>query len=660
MTRKPLTYGLLWSLILVLLAPLTLAQDALVNFSFQDADLLQVFKSLASIGKLNVITDRSVTGTVTVELSNIEVLDAIDLVARTTGYQYTIVGETLVIASPERLAEQFVSKEYHVLTPQYISLPDAKNLASLIIGSLEVEEIQGHIIVYASAEQMAILNKLMAELGQGQPQPSLNNASVEQTLKAIADKAGWTLFLVGQIEGSLTTDLSSIPPQKALELLAEFFQFAYTLEDHVLVVRPVQQDPASHRVISLNEISADKARQVVMSIYGEEIAVETLGERVIVLKGQASLVDLVANVLAELDQPRYQVLVEARIQEVTREDIAKLGLSWTLPNIEASNGGKPFALNIDWPNLEVALDALLSQGDSRLLAHPKIAAIDGEKARIFIGDRIPIILKTEVGDTVRETIDYFESGVLLEITPRISSEGTITLQVDTQVSSMTGSTTQGYPQTRTREAQTQVRVKDGQPLMIGGLIKDEQSQDDVGLPILSQLPLLGGLFQTKSSKSKQMEMLIFLVPHIVTDDKLDVVPEGEIAIPLLQPAEPDKTALLLDLGSLSKSNLDFRLERRTNPWVYSFLGCVGDLSWGIGAGVRRMYEPAWAELGLYYLTAGQETGYSVYTSSGLRFRSEGFILEGYWSYCLRNEPKIPAIPGKTEGTGVGFNVGVEF
>lgn len=653
MKRKSLFHGLLCLVILVSCVFPALAEEPVINLSFQDADLLQVFKSLATIGQLNVVTDHSVTGTVTVELAGVPVLEAIDLVARTAGYEYAVVNGTLVIASPERLAEQFVAKTYYVRTPQYLSLADAKALAQLVVGETNVQQVEGKLILYASAAEISTIDELWAQVDQ-RAGALLDNVSVRSALEAVAEQAGWTLFMVGELEGSITTDFSKLPPEKALELLAEFFQFNYTLEDQILVIRPrpVAEEETSNRVVFLNEISAGMAREMLSSMYPEEIAVETLGDRYLLLRGTASLVEEVAAVLSQLDQPRAQVLVEARIQEVTREDLAKLGLSWTLPRIDTDEGGKPLALSIDWPSLEVALDALLTHGNSRLLAHPKIAAVDGEQARIFIGDRVPVVLKDEDEGVVRETIEYFQSGVLLEITPRISSEGTITLQVDTQISSITGSTAQGFPQTRTREAQTQVRVKDGQPLMIGGLIKDEETLEGSGVPVLSQLPLIGELFRTRTNKVQQTEMLIFLVPHIVTDGDLLESPPQEISI---VPPQPEPTsAVLVEVGDLLAGNVNLRVEKRINPWTYALLGHANESGWGLGAGVRRTYEPVWAELSLYYLSEGQEEGYSLLTSSGMRFVSDRLILEGYVSYPL-------ATSLETERTtGLGFNVGMEF
>ena len=112
----------------------------------------------------------------------------------------------------------------------------------------------------------------------------------------------------------------------------------------------------------------------------------------------------------------------------------------------------------------MALKALENNGKSKLLARPQIATINGEEASIFIGDRVPVRVKSGEDS---EQIEYLESGIHLNITPQISSDGYITTRIRQEVSTFVPMS-DGLPQTRTREAETIVRVLDGQPIVIGG------------------------------------------------------------------------------------------------------------------------------------------------------------------------------------------------
>src|SRR5690606_1735060 len=125
-----------------------------------------------------------------------------------------------------------------------------------------------------------------------------------------------------------------------------------------------------------------------------------------------------------------------------------------------------------------------------------------------------LVLTDEEG---RRTLEFLESGIDLKVTPRISDDGYITILVQPEVSTFIWTGDSQYPQIRTREAETTVRVKDGQPFVLGGLLQEEETEALKRIPFLAELPILGKLFEWKETQKKQTEMTIFLIPRIVRD-----------------------------------------------------------------------------------------------------------------------------------------------
>ena len=227
--------------------------------------------------------------------------------------------------------------------------------------------------------------------------------------------------------------------------------------------------------------------------------------------------------LSEFDQPLPQVVLEVWVQEMTSNALKDLGIEWRgVPSV--SGGDAPVFLELEWTpwDLILALRVLEEKGEAKLLANPKISTLSGQPARIFVGDRVPVVLKNEDGSSF---VSFLESGINLRVTPRISDDEYVTILVQPEVSTFVWRTETDYPQIRTREAETTVRVKDGQPFVLGGLLQDEEHELVSGIPFLSQLPVLGKLFQWRDTKQSQTEMTIIVIPRII-DEGQDVVDQS--------------------------------------------------------------------------------------------------------------------------------------
>lgn len=181
--------------------------------------------------------------------------------------------------------------------------------------------------------------------------------------------------------------------------------------------------------------------------------------------------------------------------------------------------------------VDVALSALSSTGDVRIVSRPVLLAQNNQEARILIGSERPFVqvfrsLPTDAA--VRDqVVQYRDVGTQLTMTPTINDDGYVSLQVAQQVSTATAEVQFGAPVISTREAATHLFVRDGQTVVLGGLVDRQQDRTRSGVPLLRDLPLIGGLFGSTDRSDIRSELFLFLTPHIIaTDEDADRVRDG--------------------------------------------------------------------------------------------------------------------------------------
>ncbi len=247
-------------------------------------------------------------------------------------------------------------------------------------------------------------------------------------------------------------------------------------------------------------------------------------------------------IVDQLDSPGRQVMISAIIAEIELTDELAFGLR--LSNSDSILSGAPvdnrlggtfgftgqedplFENFLDLSVLDVnfsinaAIQALSQKTNVRILQEPRIFTADNQEASFFQGQDVPILTGTQTTDvgTVNEQIDYQQVGVGLNVRPRITIEGDVDLEINLEISSIVpGAELFGSPIFDRRETTTQVIVKNGQTIVISGIIKDIESKITRGLPFLSDIPLIGELFKSRESTTSRTELIAFITPVIVSD-----------------------------------------------------------------------------------------------------------------------------------------------
>lgn len=321
-----------------------------------------------------------------------------------------------------------------------------------------------------------------------------------------------------------------------------------------------------------------EAVEAVLSEYGKVIEEPSTNSLIVVdIPSQFPIID---KIIESLDKPQPKVLIEAEILDVSKTSIDKLGIKWpeSLIKLDVTGArmtafpfwgskknvsGNSLTLNVEetpggWKDVswsannfgpsiltvigaELALKFFESQSDTKLLARPKVLTLSGETAEIKITtDEAIGVKKTESteGGTIEYTIERTETGTKLRVTPQVNLETeeiTLVIEATQKVALDSGFTTQAFivgtiKNPEERSTRTVVRLKDGEVLLIGGLIRRNEERNNYRVPFISRIPILGSLFKEKDKDVTERELLVFLTPHIVKETEYLLSEKGKLKL----------------------------------------------------------------------------------------------------------------------------------
>ena len=242
---------------------------------------------------------------------------------------------------------------------------------------------------------------------------------------------------------------------------------------------------------------------------------------------------MVEQAIQRLDVAPLQVVIEATIAEVTLTDNLRYGLEWffkggssTITLSDAATGAVAptagFSYLLSASKAQVVINALSAVTAVNIVASPQLLVLDNQTARLQVGDQVPIATQSAV-QTITTTapivnsIEYRDTGVILEVKPRVNNGGTVFLDVSQEVSSVstTASSSIDSPTIAQRRLRSTVAVADGETVALGGLIRTDRTRSKSGVPVLKDIPYFGALFSTTSVNTDRTELLVMLTPHVI-------------------------------------------------------------------------------------------------------------------------------------------------
>lgn len=418
-----------------------------------------------------------------------------------------------------------------------MSRPSRRSLAAVLAAAL---------LLLAAGAPAATMGKLISL--------DAEDAYIPSVLKILAEKGDLNIITgPGVTNGRISIHMRDVPVDQAVNLVVRAAGLGYErIGNSILVADPrslAEETGLTTYIVDLKYADATEMKRALADLC-KEIQVDAGGNRLIV-KTSPRVISEIGEVVRVMDAPVQQVMLEARIVEVSTEDLQELGIDWDRLNRQTAiivEGAAPAPSASDvlpdevgWRTFDdkleygpwnrqaeafqVALDLLIREGKARVVATPRVATLNGKEATMLIGRRVPYTVTGTVfaggGAAPTERVEKEEVGVKLKLTPLVNADGYITTTISPEVSSITGFVGRNadLPIVATRQVSTTVRLKDGNSVIIGGLLQEDETTNVTKIPLLGDIPGLGALFQHRNVTISKRDLVIEVTPRILPDQK---------------------------------------------------------------------------------------------------------------------------------------------
>ncbi|MCY1292738.1 type II secretion system protein D [compost metagenome] len=421
-------------------------------------------------------------------------------------------------------------------------------------------------------------------------QPASANERVELYDATLQDFVEWSAV---QLKKSVVvgSDIRSAPisifasyngPKELEQLLenaviASGFHFSSSPNTLRISSQAIEESPdLVTEVLQLQHLQSDFAHQAIHDVLSSRTEAKDSStsrtmvspsptSNALIVTASRNQLDVIRQVVKEIDRPRRQVIITAVVAELADSDFEALGLNVGFDSQRTDLAGislRPsdksdlgFSLTFSGPTLSAFLQAVKATGNNRILSTPQLLTLNREPASIVVGQNVPFITgQTTSGATPAsdpfQTIVRQDVGVTLEVTPFITPANAIELQVNQSASSVADDKTAADIITNTRRIATRVQLQDGEGVLLGGLRSEQTDRSVSAVPLLSDIPLLGGLFRSTSRRTRTTNLVVLLTARIHgAQDTVKVRdPVRPLALPALSAAEPGVGAAGEGLG----------------------------------------------------------------------------------------------------------------
>jgi type IV pilus assembly protein PilQ len=350
------------------------------------------------------------------------------------------------------------------------------------------------------------------------------NTELADVLTALSRVCNTNIVTDASVKGQVTVRLVDLTCEESLRFILEANNLGFRRIGRNLIIMAAEKlapPPEAPEAITYPVgfgKAEDVAKAIGAAIKGILVTFDARSNAMIVV-GTVAQHEEVRKVLAGLDILLPQVMIEARVVDISTNALREVGLRWGLTSespapIIRIEGTFPnqIVLGIGDFAINAQLTALIDQGKGRVLSAPRVAVLDGHSAVVNLGEEIPIPATDSAG---RVTYTFKPVGVILSITPKVNRDGLMTVKVEPEVSSVRELLIGGIPRIATRKASTTVTVRSGESVVIGGLISTEERTKIIKVPLLGDIPLIGSLFRYTSVDRRESEVIFVVTPHII-------------------------------------------------------------------------------------------------------------------------------------------------
>lgn len=358
---------------------------------------------------------------------------------------------------------------------------------------------------------------------------------IRQALQDLSAQAGVPILIDPSVHGFVNVEFESVSLEEALNMILLPLGYSYKkINNYYIVGMALPESPvfdvlAKTEVVDLDYVKAAEVSDLVSDFFKPFIKANP-SNNTVTITAPEHIISRFREDIAKIDSPRQQVMMEALVVEVSESASKSLGIRWGSMHSAGFTVRPPSDFNYQYggtaakdqltlsgtvaPSTLFTLNTLISQGQASVRANPRISALDGEEASIFIGREEFFLIGSGTPGFYHHTLQSIDTGVTLTVTPKVSSMGDITVKIEPEVSEVVGIGTGNLPIVNRRKVSTTVRVKDGDTIAIGGLIQRNVVQDEDRVPMMGKIPLLGRLFKFEGGKTEDKEVIIFITPHL--------------------------------------------------------------------------------------------------------------------------------------------------
>jgi type II secretory pathway component GspD/PulD (secretin) len=378
-------------------------------------------------------------------------------------------------------------------------------------------------------------------------QPLITNVFYEtelrEALAAISGQSGINIIADQTVSGFITLDLIDVPFDEALRRILAPLGFTFRRMVGFYLVGAAYPDNPSFPLLSVTEkvvpnyLKAKNVLGLLSSFYQPFISVDT-ETNILTITASPEILQRIKEDLAKIDVPPRQVMIEALVTEFSKDARKSLGIDvgwfgekggrdldvfFPVGDLLDSTLGlryiRPDAKLEGWVGeFKGTVKALIQDGKINIRANPRVATIEGRAATIMIGKEEYYVIVTGVAPGYYGQLERVPVGVTLTIIPYISDKGEITVEIQPEVSDVVGTGATGLPVVSKRAVSTKIRVKDGETIVIGGLLQKNESTVRRKIPLLGDIPILGLLFSRTDRRVDEVETVIFITPHILSEE----------------------------------------------------------------------------------------------------------------------------------------------
>ena len=445
-------------------------------------------------------------------------------------------------------------------------------LSSTLCAQTEKVEGEPQILNTENAVQKKLTENINVVKKGDKYSIELRNADLGDVIRFFAYKYDLNIIADKDVKGTVTASLSNISIKEALRQILDSQGYTMTEVENVIRVKK-KPTPTKHfrlKNISVNDIKEELTS--LLSTNGKLILDENSNS--IMVTDDENHLRFIEKFINNVDIKGKQVFIEAKFLETTVGNIENLGIEWSIvatatgakrphtfpfrktgaksfyPDVGTEEGfssptGWPLLTEgydtgdsdnntttfwtlgtLDFSQTQAVLRALLTDSNTKIISNPQVAALNNQEAKISISTEYPLPtyqIDSDTGELTVSGYEYKDIGIILNVTPLITEDNYITMTIEPEVGTITDSVEGGVvdlPIISSKKASTKIMIKDGQTIVIGGLISEDSSDVVKKVPLLGNVPILGKLFSYKAKSDEKRELLIFVTPHIIS-------PEGE-------------------------------------------------------------------------------------------------------------------------------------